>query len=96
MELTPISTHFRNYNSSDQQLRKKDQDDWLDVFNSLQKLIWQLATWAVDEGSLSTEYSHQYLMSGRDAVFLIMYCHLTISSQFNYCLCNIYMISKDV
>ena len=63
-QLLPITVHYPNYSSKDNELRTADRDGWWVTFLTLQKTLWDLVAGAVQDAKMTKERAHIYLQSG--------------------------------
>lgn len=85
-QLLPITLHYPNYSSKDEELRKIDRDGWWQSFLTLQKTFWSLVKVAVSEGRMSEERAHIYLQSGENLPCTRMHeqCSIPFDQDFQY------------
>lgn len=64
-QLLPITEHYPNYSSRNDELRAIDRDGWWKTFLDLQKTFWDLVKIAVKDGRMTSERAHVYIQSGK-------------------------------
>lgn len=69
-QLLPITEHYPNYSSKDEELKTKDREGWWGTFLELQGLFRELVKLAVENGKMSQERAHVYVQSGKFMAFI--------------------------